>query len=177
MCPAIHISSRSWLRSSSTREPSDPPLRVFRRFNLRDTRSQDGANRPAFVESVWQRKGKKRTGRQFPPQGRQGAQAPSAERDPLFEPREGRSPELSRYPAQVRSSWTRPQPPSATRAPTWAQRGGRGERPQGPRGPHRTSESVPFVLAVCVSHAEARSTLMILPQVHLRKPCYDFYFL
>ena len=28
MCPAIHITSRSWLRSSSTREPSDPPLRV-----------------------------------------------------------------------------------------------------------------------------------------------------
>ena len=30
MCPAIHITSRSWLRSSSTREPSDPPLRVVR---------------------------------------------------------------------------------------------------------------------------------------------------
>ena len=28
MCPAIHINSRSWLRSSSTHEPSDPPLRV-----------------------------------------------------------------------------------------------------------------------------------------------------
>ena len=28
MCPAIHITSRSWLRSSSTREPSDPPLGV-----------------------------------------------------------------------------------------------------------------------------------------------------
>ncbi len=36
---AIHINSRSWLRSSSTHEPSDPPLRIvdlggqiFRRF-------------------------------------------------------------------------------------------------------------------------------------------------
>ena len=28
MCPAIRINSRSWLRSSSTHEPSDPPLRV-----------------------------------------------------------------------------------------------------------------------------------------------------
>ena len=28
MCSAIHITSRSWLRSSSTREPSDPPFRV-----------------------------------------------------------------------------------------------------------------------------------------------------
>ena len=28
MCPAIHINSSRWLRSSSTREPSDPPPRV-----------------------------------------------------------------------------------------------------------------------------------------------------
>ena len=27
--PAIHINSHSWLRSSSTHEPSDPPLRVI----------------------------------------------------------------------------------------------------------------------------------------------------
>ena len=33
MCPAIHINSRSWLRSSSTREPSDPPLRVVSVFH------------------------------------------------------------------------------------------------------------------------------------------------
>ena len=32
MCPAIHITSRSWLRSSSTHEPSDPPLRVISGF-------------------------------------------------------------------------------------------------------------------------------------------------
>ena len=32
MCPAIHINSRSWLRSSSTHEPSDPPPRVFVSF-------------------------------------------------------------------------------------------------------------------------------------------------
>lgn len=32
MCPAIHINSRSWLRSSSTHEPSDPPLRVIYLF-------------------------------------------------------------------------------------------------------------------------------------------------
>ena len=29
MCPAIHINSRSWLRSSSTHEPSDPPPKVI----------------------------------------------------------------------------------------------------------------------------------------------------
>ena len=30
MCPANHINSRSLLRSSSTREPSDPPHRVVK---------------------------------------------------------------------------------------------------------------------------------------------------
>lgn len=38
MCPAIHISSRSWLRSSSTREPSDPPLRVVSQLLYRSRR-------------------------------------------------------------------------------------------------------------------------------------------
>ena len=32
MCSAIHINSRSWLRSSSTHEPSDPPLKVVFRL-------------------------------------------------------------------------------------------------------------------------------------------------
>lgn len=40
MCSAIHINSRSWLRSSSTHEPSDPPLKVvffvfFHRLSVR----------------------------------------------------------------------------------------------------------------------------------------------
>ena len=34
MCPAIHTKSRSWLRSSSTREPSDPLLRVVICFSI-----------------------------------------------------------------------------------------------------------------------------------------------
>ena len=42
MCPAIHINSRSWLRSSSTHEPSDPPLRVIFHFWLSFTASQTG---------------------------------------------------------------------------------------------------------------------------------------
>lgn len=37
----------------------------------------------------------------------------------------------------------------------------------------------PLLLRAFVPRAERdlRGTLMILPQVHLRKPCYDFYFL
>jgi hypothetical protein len=34
MCSAIHINSRSWLRSSSTHEPSDPPPKVVFGFFL-----------------------------------------------------------------------------------------------------------------------------------------------
>ena len=32
MCPAVHMSTRSLLRSSSTHKPSDPPLRVEYKF-------------------------------------------------------------------------------------------------------------------------------------------------
>ncbi len=32
MCPAIHTNSRSWLRSSSTQVPSDPPFRAVFSF-------------------------------------------------------------------------------------------------------------------------------------------------
>lgn len=41
MCPAIHINSRSWLRSSSTHEPSDPPLRVVFAHTRACVRSAD----------------------------------------------------------------------------------------------------------------------------------------
>ena len=36
-----------------------------------------------------------------------------------------------------------------------------------------------FVASVCIQprRGSSRIALMILPQVHLRKPCYDFYFL
>ena len=42
MCPAIHINSRSWLRSSSTHEPSDPPQRVVFRLTGCLPSAQDG---------------------------------------------------------------------------------------------------------------------------------------
>ena len=42
MCPAIHINSRSWLRSSSTHEPSDPPLRVVYSHTFRLARPSRG---------------------------------------------------------------------------------------------------------------------------------------
>lgn len=57
MCPAIHITSRSWLRSSSTHEPSDPPLRVVIIGTRTDPRagvtsSSDGADSEDSVVAV-----------------------------------------------------------------------------------------------------------------------------
>lgn len=50
MCPAIHITSRSWLRSSSTHEPSDPPLRVVSQFICRGRDARRG--RAAFAQTL-----------------------------------------------------------------------------------------------------------------------------
>ena len=36
---------------------------------------------------------------------------------------------------------------------------------------------LPHLLGTVHSGVVKRQTVMILPQVHLRKPCYDFYFL
>ena len=49
MCPAIHINSRSWLRSSSTHEPSDPPRRMILVYKFGLTGGA-GTHRPS-----WQR--------------------------------------------------------------------------------------------------------------------------
>ena len=34
-----------------------------------------------------------------------------------------------------------------------------------------------FDFSLVLSYSILEKTVMILPQVHLRKPCYDFYFL
>ena len=57
MCPAIHINSRSWLRSSSTHEPSDPPLRVVFLRRTREGERNKGLNawpgqRPTGIRGV-----------------------------------------------------------------------------------------------------------------------------
>ncbi len=40
MCSAIHINYRSWLRSSSTHEPSDPPHRIILLLGFERRRGQ-----------------------------------------------------------------------------------------------------------------------------------------
>ena len=44
-------------------------------------------------------------------------------------------------------------------------------------GPAEETERYSKKQGFYLSDGLAAATLMILPQVHLRKPCYDFYFL
>ena len=67
MCPAIHINSRSWLRSSSTHEPSDPPLRVV--FQTRFFPVSQPSNQPTVnvLKRGDERKKRHRSRRGRPP--------------------------------------------------------------------------------------------------------------
>ena len=79
MCPAIHISSRSWLRSSSTHEPSDPPLRIVL-FNF-CFRGPWGTSPPADLpDRVTSRRGKRENGER------------EVEEGPPIKPRDHRGP-------------------------------------------------------------------------------------
>ena len=57
MCPAIHINSRSWLRSSSTHEPSDPPPKVvsFRSVFTIDSLQRLASFREVFANQIMRR--------------------------------------------------------------------------------------------------------------------------
>ena len=54
---------------------------------------------------------------------------------------------------------------------------GRKIRPRTWPTPHRPSRQLRRAQYGAQSTAKLMPTVMILPQVHLRKPCYDFYFL
>jgi hypothetical protein len=157
MCPAIHTSSRSWLRSSSTHEPSDPPPRIVLVFRFRN-----GA-RYVYISRDERTCGKttKRRG-----SGREHSLPSKPRRD---RPLNGRPPPgqaVEHLPLLEGGSTDAGTGRSAGTPPlgTWdvsleADNG----------GPTRLSEA---------GDGQRHSfAVMILPQVHLRKPCYDFYFL
>lgn len=110
MCPAIHINSRSWLRSSSTREPSDPPLRVF--TFIRPCRSGQHRMRRSGTRAGPSLTDQQQCGRTKTRSGRPslGADAPEGQAGRLFEPRGQCSPQVpvgedrhfrrARYPDQ-----------------------------------------------------------------------------
>ena len=161
MCPAIHISSRSWLRSSSTHEPSDPPLRVFFQFRPLADESVRGALRaPCHGFSVRRRKKKGFCGATHSRDGSLSL-ALGAQQAP-----------------RKKVSWA-----SAQGRPEARRR----REPRGHDRSHFDRETRPALagdarppgrpVAVPTSTTGIVVSLMILPQVHLRKPCYDFYFL
>lgn len=193
MCPAIHTKSRSWLRSSSTREPSDPLLRVVIqifgrgprdcslsrkcvRFCVRILSPSQGEDRSGGSTSrargpPFRRDGASETPRKGPGNCRggrtrcrallikPGATACQAEALPLAAVSAAGAQAPHRLP-EMRSK-VRNRKRNRTDG---------FERRQGPRA----ANSSEFAL---VDDLRGRPTVMILPLVHQRKPCYDFYFL
>ena len=168
MCPAIHISSRSWLRSSSTHEPSDPPLRIVL-FILYSVKKKKRSVNPPFSfqpSPLFKRKNKKQeaagSGRTLLPS----------------KPRDHRGPPARpKFPADANGLL-----PSDTQHRQSTQAEKPASRAE-PTGPDRTAPPCPSRPPPPVSGGGGAGggtitqPLMILPQVHLRKPCYDFYFL
>ena len=188
MCPAIHINSRSWLRSSSTHEPSDPPLRaVFSSLDegstARPRQRKDrppGAGESPLPES---RKGveKMKKGNKVGAADA-GGRPPDAGRAHLVRSLDlalerglsrarGERGQAPRQSKASRSARKRPAPP-----PEACGAEGRDGTTARARARPLFQSLVPVRLGAGHSPERERS-LMILPQVHLRKPCYDFYFL
>ena len=173
MCPAIHITSRSWLRSSSTHEPSDPPLRVMIHVCGR-VRSETTS---VFYRSStvhWTLK-KWHAGRRPPPPPPPPCEKKKKKRLLFFEP--------SQTGGKTTAARSSPRPQkrqrNGTGTPTCRNRVDCGRRPVF-QADRTTALDVRarFVSTTCVRLlGMARDSVMILPQVHLRKPCYDFYFL
>lgn len=152
MCPAIHITSRSWLRSSSTHEPSDPPPRVvvgsLSTFLLPHTHTAGHMHHAPAASPQrrdWYQAGRPRRRGLGP-----ALQATGGTRFQGFDrqsPDEG-TPSLAPLPGRVERDCTRSS--------------GEINAHSLPPPPTPRARTLP---------------VMILPQVHLRKPCYDFYFL
>ncbi len=164
ICPAVHIPTRSLLRSSSTPEPSDPLYSIVFFFNKawlqmhsshlltrrakrepeRRRSSLNGSTSPkhvAVIGAPYRRSGR----RPSQPRGASGLRPRSS--SVAATGRRAGSPRKARRAAHSRAS-----------------------TPQNHAGPEKGGLSG----RACQTHT---SSIMILPQVHLRKPCYDFYFL
>ena len=172
MCPAIHTKSRSWLRSSSTHEPSDPPLRaVFRGFGC--TRQATAAVPPGGswdlppVVLNWLRmkvRKKKKLGR--------GGDCVVRRRSLNLAERLRKVPR----PGCCVSEGVPSAPPADPGPPRSPGTIGDGGTPAAGSRAARGRSREPTNSGTKRNPREGVS-VMILPQVHLRKPCYDFYFL
>ena len=172
--PAIHTTTRSLLRSSSTHEPSDPPLRVVLlvgRLHWGDAiwgfETEIPDRKPANLGEAGGTHGNGLFGR---PAGRRRGRPLAA---PWTRHGGGGEPPFrgSTGPRSPRAG----KPGVAREIGAGRQSGGLGRRRVVADGPQRRAR---HPRGCFVWHALVGAvTLMILPQVHLRKPCYDFYFL
>ena len=213
MCPAIHINSRSWLRSSSTHEPSDPPLRVMPTFSRSARRGNcelaktvgrgaaTAARLPPYLlrQTTRAKENKMRQGRQNSSLNRRGVRGGRREspRTHKLSPGQGTgtpdatkrdesSGTAGRRGGQNAPFQTVARAGDVSPARTLGYPAGLRNRPQifrftwdsgtGP-GVHRPRKPRPWTTERNHRQTLFVLTIMILPQVHLRKPCYDFYFL
>ena len=158
---AIHTTYRISLRSSSLREPRYPLLRVVFSLFLIRGRAPEGARKGSvfslFLHSVW-------LVAQLPRKGQLEWETPPPH-SPVCEAQE-RPPSDGRCsPATVNPART-PAPEARARPPTAAPRDA---------APQVIGEW--FAGSACWHKHRLGCVSMILPQVHLRKPCYDFSFL
>ena len=198
MCSAIHITSRSWLRSSSTREPSDPPFRVViiikaiddqhsiagvceTRRHVRSVRATGAPSRSRGVGLSTREPSAKGRPRE---RDRPSAWKPTVRRSPAREtpragsPAPGRLPTRDRETARPRDHETWPLVPLVP----WSHGPAEISRRRAPavdasRKPTESRETLTVSRPPGTRRRRGGETIMILPQVHLRKPCYDFYFL
>ena len=169
ICPAVHIPTRSLLRSSSTPEPSDPLYSiVFFKQQLASRQKpalQQDSKCKQFTSpheggeqkgEPWRRRSSL-NGWPSPQRGQRGTVPPS-----------GPPPETLRE-----ASRPRPRSSSVTAAADKPSALGSDSQHLWKEKKMRERHPRWFNLALVCEH----KSIMILPQVHLRKPCYDFYFL
>lgn len=173
MCPAIHINSRSWLRSSSTHEPSDPPLRVVFprhtrvccfRFVPRRPRNEraGGPLRPSRSRRLLYARRfheVKETAPRGDAAGRPSTRTISLNLATLELPPDASVTVRARYPAKMSRL--------SLRTGGWL--------PASSRGMFGFATFASVKGTTKSRLRSIRYSVMILPQVHLRKPCYDFY--
>ena len=154
ICPAVHIPTRSLLRSSSTPEPSDPLYSIAHAKTVDQKLALTFKEHFGFGSQLLTGRAKcnREEGRRSL-SGIDPSSARAGHRTQLFGRRQGMN---------------------ATR-PHGFGRAKHKRAADGRRAASARQKSPRFFLSSKFS--KDRNTIMILPQVHLRKPCYDFYFL
>ena len=149
---AIRTRYRSLLRSSSMHEPRDPPLEVVTLSSIRSQANLSKTPHEAIRErnEILRRHGSPGKTEDVERLGARGRKA---------DPPHWASPPATGTARLAPRTPKRPPPPKPNGRSEWT--GDRWSTRRTGKGPD----------------GRDRKTLMILPQVHLRKPCYDFYFL